>query len=56
MSEIDELCGIILAAGAACVFFVFGLWFESEVAGVAAVAVYASALCWIFTRVNKKKI
>ena len=53
MNSIDSLCGIILLAAGACVFFVIALA-EGEGVGLVAAAVYASALCWIFTRVNNK--
>ena len=53
MTSIDSLSGIILAAAGACVFAVIALA-EGEGVGLVAAAVYAWALCWIFTRVHKK--
>ena len=53
MTEIDALCGIILAAGGACVFLVVG-WSGGEIAGVVATAIYAWALIWVAQRFRKK--
>jgi uncharacterized protein (DUF697 family) len=53
MTNIDSLCGIILAAGGACVFLVVG-WSEGEIAGIVAAAIYAWALLWLVKRFQEK--